>query len=223
MAEVRETLGDVDFSGHRAIIVGGSRGIGEVTAKCIAARGGSVAITYLHGEDDAQRVVAEIAAAGGRAFAFALDCLHPPSHLGAQLDRLGAPTHLYYFATPSIPVNPKRVFSMADFRKMSQYYVEGFAGLVQAVHPLAAGGLTVLYPSTVFLNQAEPGTGEYCAAKAAGEAVCAHLGKVLPGIRFLTPRLPRMRTDQTVSILPVKSLEPLAVMAELLRQMLKIQ
>jgi hypothetical protein len=219
MVEVREALGAATFSGQRAIVVGGSRGIGEVTAKCIAAGGGSVVITYLRGEADARRVVEEINGAGGRAYAISLDCLHIPSRLDEQFAPLGVPTHLYYFATPPIPVTAKRVFAIAEFRLMVQYYVEGFASLVQAVYSLSGGGLTVFYPSTVFLNQPEPGTGEYCAAKAAGESVCAHLGQVLPGTRFLAPRLPRMRTDQTVSILPLKMREPLAVMAELLRQM----
>ena len=219
MGEVRKALAGACFSGQRALVVGGSRGIGEVTAKCIAAGGGSVVITYVRGEEDARRVVDEIIEAGGRAYSILLDCLQPIAGIDEHLAGLGVPTHLYYFATPSIPVNAKRIFSAAAFRRMAQYYVDGFAGLVQAVYPLSAGNLTILYPSTVFLNQAEPGTGEYCAAKAAGEAVCAHLRKVLPGTLFVMPRLPRMRTDQTASILPVKSLEPLAVMADILRRM----
>jgi acyl dehydratase/NADP-dependent 3-hydroxy acid dehydrogenase YdfG len=219
MSEVRTALGEAYFAGQRALIVGGSRGIGEVTAKCIAAGGGSVAITYLRGESDARRVVEEITAAGGNAYAICLDCLQPSSGLDQQLQPLGTPSHLYYFATPQISLKPKQLFSASVFHEMSRYYVDGFAALVQALHPLSGGNLTVFYPSTIFLDQPEPGSGEYCAAKAAGEAVCRHLGSVLPGTRFLAPRLPRMRTDQTAGVLPVKSLEPLAVMAQILREM----
>jgi NADP-dependent 3-hydroxy acid dehydrogenase YdfG len=219
MSEVRQALGDISFSDQRAIVVGGSRGIGEVTAKCIAAGGGSTVITYFRGEKDAKRVVEDIKAAGGRAYAVALDCLQPISRLDELLSQLGAPTHLYYFATPPISVNAKQAFSAAIFREMAMYYVEGFARLVEAVHLLSANGLTVCYPSTIFLNEIESGTGEYCAAKAAGEYVCRFLGKALAGTRFYAPRLPRMRTDQTMSILPVKSLEPLKIILEVLRLM----
>ncbi len=52
------------FAGHRALVVGGSRGLGELTAKIVAAGGADVLITYARGKDDAERVCAEIRAAG---------------------------------------------------------------------------------------------------------------------------------------------------------------
>jgi hypothetical protein len=55
-----------EFAGGVALIVGGSRGLGEATAKIVAAGGAHAIITYAAGRDDAQRVAAEIAAAGGR-------------------------------------------------------------------------------------------------------------------------------------------------------------
>ena len=102
---------------------------------------------------------------------------------------------------------------------MSRYYVEAFSELVQALYR-PGQKLTVLYPSTIFLDEPKAGTGEYCAAKAAGEALCRHLEKVLPNTRFLTPRLPRVRTDQTTGFNPSKSLEPLDAMLGILKQMM---
>jgi len=49
-----------EFAGQRALIVGGSRGLGELTAKIIAAGGGHTIITYSVGKEDAERVAAEI-------------------------------------------------------------------------------------------------------------------------------------------------------------------
>jgi len=55
---------------HGAMIVtGGSRGIGAATARMAAARGYAVAVNYVSDATAAQRVVDEIAAAGGRAVA----------------------------------------------------------------------------------------------------------------------------------------------------------
>jgi len=49
-----------EFAGQRALIVGGSRGLGEPHAKIIAAGGGHTIITYSVGKEDAERVAAEI-------------------------------------------------------------------------------------------------------------------------------------------------------------------
>lgn len=223
LAEIGARIEGRPFAGQRALVVGGSRGLGEVTAKCIAAGGGSVAITYRKGAGDANRLVEEMTAAGVEARAIQLDCTAPAAAIGqalaSQLEGWAPPTHLYFFATPVIPVDAKRVFSAAVFQELARYYVEGFGELVQAVYAMAGGGLTVLYPSTVFLEEPEAGTGEYCAAKAAGEALCRHLEASLPNSRFFLPRLPRMRTDQTVGIMPMKTREAAEVMAEVLLRM----
>ncbi len=55
------------------LVTGGSRGIGAATACLAAARGYAVALTYLSRAEDAQRVVARIEAAGGRALAVQAD------------------------------------------------------------------------------------------------------------------------------------------------------
>ena len=65
MEEVSHVVNPCEFSEQRALIVGGSRGLGEVTAKLIAAGGGDVRITYHQGRDDADAVVQSIRNAGG--------------------------------------------------------------------------------------------------------------------------------------------------------------
>jgi len=62
------------FEGKTAIVTGGNSGIGEATAKQIAAEGGKVAI-FARREDEGARVVNEIAAAGGEAAFFACDVM----------------------------------------------------------------------------------------------------------------------------------------------------
>ncbi len=133
-----------EFAGQRALVVGGSRGLGEATVKLLAAGGADVVLTYRQGEADARRVAAEI---GGRAIAF--DCTAPPADLGFL------PTHLYYFATPPITVGDLHAFSGAAFTRYCRYYVDGFAHSVRAAHAATGGPLEVFYPSTVYLD--EPG------------------------------------------------------------------
>jgi len=55
------------------IVTGGGRGIGAATARLAAARGYAVCINYLENSTAAEQIVAEIAAAGGRALALKAD------------------------------------------------------------------------------------------------------------------------------------------------------
>lgn len=61
------------LDGRVALVTGSSRGIGADTARYLAAAGASVVVNYRSKAPRAEKVVAEIAAAGGRAIAVAAD------------------------------------------------------------------------------------------------------------------------------------------------------
>jgi NADP-dependent 3-hydroxy acid dehydrogenase YdfG len=204
-----------EFSGERSLVVGGSRGLGEVTAKLLGAGGADVRLTYRLGREDAERVCAEIGEAGGRAQALAFDVLDA----SARLEGLGAwsPTQLYYFPTPYISLNETTRFSDRLFRRYCGYYVEGLVRTLDAVLGLGNQRLAVFYPSTTALDDVLPKALEYAAAKGAGEVACRHLEKLDPRLRVRVSRLPRVRTDTTASMLPVDAREAADVMLPELR------
>ncbi len=63
----------IDLRGKRALVTGGSRGIGAATARLLARAGSDVVIGYRSRADDARRVVDELRGLGVAADAFAAD------------------------------------------------------------------------------------------------------------------------------------------------------
>ncbi|PRF72848.1 oxidoreductase [Burkholderia multivorans] len=74
------------LQGKRALVTGGSRGIGAAIAKRLAADGADVAITYEKSAERAQAVVAEIETLGRRAVAIQADSADPAA-VRAAIDR----------------------------------------------------------------------------------------------------------------------------------------
>jgi acyl dehydratase/NAD(P)-dependent dehydrogenase (short-subunit alcohol dehydrogenase family) len=208
-----------EFRGERAIVVGGSRGLGEITAKLIAAGGGDVRISYHRGRTDATKLTEEIGAAGGSSRSFAYDVTQPNDSTLRRLGNEWRPTQLYYFATPLITLEKGPLFSPEKFERYCRFYLHGFARAVEALLPGHAKPLAIFYPSTVFLDEFQRYSTEYCAAKAAGELVCQHVQKSQPGVRVHAPRLPRMKTDSTSSLIPVRTADALEVMLPVIRAM----
>ncbi len=203
------------FVGSSALVVGGSRGLGALTAKILAIGGARVIVTYATGKDDAAALATDLNGAFGpdTCHTMQLDVLAdlPPQlkSLPHQVDRL------YYFATTQI-YRPKRaLFDPARFAEFNRVYVDAFHAL--CVHLLDGGrNLTAFYPSTVFVVDRPEQMTEYAMSKAAGEVLCADMARHLPGLKVVAERLPRMLTDQTASITPVETADPLAVMLPLI-------
>lgn len=221
MAEIARIVSPGEFSGQRALIVGGSRGLGELTAKIVAAGGGYPIITFARGEMDAARVVAEIEAAGGSCCSRHLDVLSLDGM--AVADLWDEPlTHLYYFATPRIGGGRRAtLFDPEIGRSFYQTYVEAFASLCAQVE--TSHSVRVFYPSTVFLESWPRDNVEYVVAKAAGETLCEALNRHHRHLVVMCARLPRLRTDQTVSLIGKAPDDPLPIMVDIVRRMLCLE
>lgn len=206
-----------EFGGSVALIVGGSRGLGEVTANLIAAGGGRVIVTYATGAIDARNVAARIKAWGGQSAVSAYNVRRNAEQQCRELPE--TPTHIYYFATPNIARRFAGFCSRERLEEFHRFYVHGFLELLDASQALGWGGIRVFYPSTTFVRQRPPGMIEYAMAKAAGELLCAEINRFRPGMRVITRRLPRIPTDQTVSLILRKSENAVAVMLPIVRMM----
>jgi NAD(P)-dependent dehydrogenase (short-subunit alcohol dehydrogenase family) len=216
LSEVSAKLGGAaSYEGQRALVIGGSRGLGELVAKILIAGGADVTITYASGRNDAERICGEARQSGRRCEMMHLDVT--ADH--GSVDELATTpfSHVYFFASPHIAQNTSDQWDHELFLRFSAFYVRGFASICRTMLTRAApadGPMRFLYPSTVFLDAPEKGFAEYCAAKAAGESVCDYMARHFRAV-FARPRLPRMRTDQTSGLPETDAREGFAVMQAL--------
>jgi acyl dehydratase len=207
------------YSASRALIVGGSRGLGETTAKIIAAGGGHPIITYSSGAKDAQAVAKDIRNSGGNCTILQMNVTKEvPTGLLRLLKNSNAPRSIYYFATPKI-FGPRRVFFDCEkLQLFHDYYVKNFVRLIETIASATTGPLHVFCPSSVAVEENLRELAEYRIAKQAAESVCAFYGQHSDRIKIVVERLPRTRTDQTGTIMPIPADEPFEVMFPFVEQ-----
>jgi len=219
MVDVAQLVEQGAFKNQVALVVGGSRGLGEVTAKLIAAGGGKVIATYFRGSADARRVADEIIDWGGYCETLQLSAESPEEGIATLVASGTLPTHVYYFASPRIGRTKGGLFDSQLFANFSRVYVDAFSRLVMALTGNISQGVKVFYPSTVFLDSMPREFSEYISAKAAGEALGGHLERHIPGLKVLLRRLPRLPTDQTAGLIKQAVSDSASVMLEVVKDM----
>ena len=214
MAAFAARVGGQEFAGVHALVIGGSRGLGEWVAKAVAAGGGQVLITYNVGAAEAAQVVEEIKAWGGSAA-----CAQWSAGQGAALPAGDAAfNQAYYFATPRIRVERAEDYAGdATDTAYDAIYVDGFEALCAAIRSRGAK-CAVYYPSTVFIDSPSAEFQRYIDAKMRGEALCARLNAE-GSLAVIAARLPRLPTDQTLGFTTETFDDPLTVLLPWLRAM----
>ena len=200
MAELRSLVRANEFRGHKVLVVGGSRGLGEAAVKVLALGGADVTFTYARGQSDARRVGDEVRALGGRAAARHLDVTEPGA-VAAALGDLDGLSAVLYCAVAPIRFGRPALFDVAEFNRHAAVAVGGAAQVATFLSARALPMAPFIYPSSVILDSPQDGAPEYRAAKAAGEALWSSLAAGHPNLQFVAIRLPRMLTDQTATTL----------------------
>jgi acyl dehydratase/NAD(P)-dependent dehydrogenase (short-subunit alcohol dehydrogenase family) len=214
--DLRGLLDPAAMQGTLSLIVGGSRGIGEVAAKIIAGSGGRVLVGYASGRDDALRVAEDISSTGGTATTYRLDVRQPLAQQLRALDPI--PSHACHFATPQIFGKHTKVFDQPLFENYCRFYVSSFWELCQFLAG-RNGEARIFYPSSVAVEGRPRGMTEYAMAKVAGEQLCDDINRFMPGVGVVVKRLPRILTDQTATVAKATSYDVVEALLPSLKQM----
>lgn len=216
-AELAAAVAPGSWAGQRALVVGGSRGLGETTAKLLAAAGADVTLTCARGQADAQAVADDIASLGrGRCAVHTLDLSRafapPPGLAPAAFDAM------FYFASPRIQAKRAATFQRGAFDEFATFYLERFHELCLW---LESGGqpVRVYLPSSSFVAERPRGLTEYAMAKAAAELLADDLNRSLRHVRIVHSRLPRLATDQTALVAQLSVADNVSALAAVLQAM----
>src|SRR5260221_4425905 len=171
------------LAGKVAVVTGASKGIGASIASHLAAEGASVVVNYASSKAGADKVVAEITSAGGKAIAVQGDVSNKK-----DIDRLFVETKKS-FGKLDILVNNAGIYEFSPLEQVTeQHFHKQFdlnvLGLVlttqEAVrHFSPAGGSVVNISSLVSGTFVAPNGAVYSATKAAVDAVTRSLSKEL--------------------------------------------
>jgi hypothetical protein len=195
--EISRQIPRDSFKNLQALVIGGSRGIGETTAKIIAAGGGNVVITYNAGKKESERICQEIEASGFSCQGIRLSI----DELGTGNNVLpaGGVNAIFYYPSPRILKS--NTFDPELFNTFLHYYVRQFYKMIKLAQSVYNQKLIVFYPSTVSIDEKTQGLIEYIMAKVAGEYLCESLNAEDQSLNIIVERLPRLHTDQTMNLL----------------------
>ena len=216
MSEVKKVVTAQEFSHLKALVVGASRGLGEITSKLVTAGGGHVVGTYALGHEDAKRVEQEITAAHGSCEFLQLLLPITKDSMPPLPDEINC---IFYFATPSVIPQATPELDRALFNSYIDIYGVGFERICSEVASGKGAPVCAFYPSTVYVEDDRPeNLVEYAMAKAAGEILCSELPRKLSRLSTISRRIPRVATDLSASVFNSDAGDPLDVMLHIVRE-----
>jgi 3-oxoacyl-[acyl-carrier protein] reductase len=170
------------LEGKVAVVTGASKGIGASIARHLAAEGAAVVVNYASSREAAEKVVAEIEAAGGKAVT-----VHGDLSKQEDVTRLFAEAKRK-FGTVDILVNNAGIYGFAPLEQIDadhfhRHFHLNVLGLLlatkEAVTLFPESGGSIINISSVVSTGAFPGAAVYSATKGAVDAITRALAAEL--------------------------------------------
>ena len=160
----------MSLTGKRALVTGGSRGIGAAIAQALAANGADVAITYQNSAKNAESIIASIEKLGRRGLAIEADSADPDAikrAVSETVEALGSLDILVNNAALGLTGLVAQI-DLAQFQTMMDVNVRGpFVAAQAAIPHLREGGRIISIGSALAERVPFPGITAYAMSKSA--------------------------------------------------------
>ncbi|HTK47730.1 MAG TPA: SDR family NAD(P)-dependent oxidoreductase [Gemmatimonadaceae bacterium] len=160
---------DLGLRDRVALVTGASGGIGSATARLLAAEGADVAVAYGRRADAAERVAADVRAAGRRAWCVAVDVADAASVARAMSeigDAVGGGLDVVVLNAGRNVVTPLDTLDPAEWDDVVRTNLGGTFHTLRAVRPLLRPGASVVTVASVAAQTGARQHAHYAAAKA---------------------------------------------------------
>ena len=170
------------LAGKTALVTGASRGIGRATALALAQKGAQVLVHYSSAAAEAEAVVNEIRALGGRAQAICADlsAADAPHKLAARVREIvGARLDILVANAGISKAAPIEETSVEDFDRLFAVNVRAPFFLVQQLLPILGEGSSVVLLSSLAAHAAVGTLYAYAMTKGAIDTMVKHFAAAL--------------------------------------------
>jgi 3-oxoacyl-[acyl-carrier protein] reductase len=170
------------LNGKTALVTGASRGIGRASALALAKQGAEVLVHYSSGEKEADAVVAEIHAAGGKAQKVSADlrAADGPQTLAKQVREIVGERLDVLVANAGISKAASiEDTTVEDFDNLFAVNVRAPYFLVQQLLPVLGDGSSVVLLSSLAAHSAVGALSAYAATKGAVDTLVKHFASAL--------------------------------------------
>jgi 3-oxoacyl-[acyl-carrier protein] reductase len=170
------------LEGKVAIVTGASKGLGAAIAKYFASEGASVVVNYASSKTDADRVVAEIAAKGGKAVPVKgnVGSREELAALFAEADKAYGKLDILVNNAGVYEFLPLEAITDAHFHRLFDVNVLGLIAATQeAAKRFGEKGGSIINVSSIVSLSPQPSGSVYAATKGAVDALTVSMAKEL--------------------------------------------
>jgi 3-oxoacyl-[acyl-carrier protein] reductase len=171
-----------NLTGKKAMVTGGSRGIGAGIVKRLAEAGAAVGFTYRSREDAATALCREVEGGGNRAVALKADS-SDSTQLSHAVDKVSATLgglDIFVSSAGALLFKPIDQFTIKDFEAIVSLDLRAaFVGSKAALAHLPEGGRIIFISSNIADYAALPMTAFYSMVKAGLDGLCKGMARDL--------------------------------------------
>ena len=219
ISKIKKFIYKKEFSKINTLIIGGSRGLGELTAKILVSGGANTTITYYQGIKEAKKLKENIKFETGQICKIKKLNVISKDFIDKIKNCLNK-DFIFYYPTPKISSTKNENFSNEKFEYYYKFYVKQFTILCNFIEKYSDKQIIIFYPSTIFVLNESNNFKEYVKAKLIAEKKIKEINKNFKNVKIISHRLPQLNTDQTSGVINTSKNDNIKVMVPIIKSLI---